>query len=102
MPLNNERKKQLRSLGHGLKPVVTVAGSGLHDNVMAEIDRALSDHELIKIKLAVEDRDDRVAIGEEIANTLKAEVVQAVGKVILLLREAKKPNPKLSNLQRFK
>jgi len=62
----------------------------------------LSDHELIKIKLAVEDRDDRVAIGEEIANTLKAEVVQAVGKVILLLREAKKPNPKLSNLQRFK
>ena len=100
MPLSNERKKQLRSLGHSLKPIVTVAGNGLSDNVVAEIDRALSDHELIKVKLAVEEREDRTAVCDEIAKLLQAEIVQSIGKTILLLREAKKPNPKLSNLHR--
>ena len=55
-------KKYLRALGHQLKPVVTVAGNGLPKNVVTEVDRALRDHELIKIKLAVGDRDTRKAI----------------------------------------
>ena len=51
MTSSNEDKKHLRRLGHNLKPVVTVAGNGLSENVSAEIARALNDHELIKIKL---------------------------------------------------
>ena len=100
MSVSSERKKQLRSLGHNLKPVVTVAGNGLNENVLAEIDRALNDHELIKIKLAVEDREDRLALTNDIVTELNAEVVQTIGKIVLLLREAKKPNLKLSNLRR--
>ena len=45
--------KQLRTIGHKLKPIVTVAGNGITDGVVNELERALTDHELIKIKLAV-------------------------------------------------
>ena len=101
MPLGAERKKQLRSLGHGLKPVVTVAGRGLSDSVMAELDRALNDHELIKVKLQLEDRDQRLTLAEQISTQLNTEIAQTIGKIILLYRPAKKPNNKLSNLKRF-
>lgn len=92
--------KQLRAIGHKLKPVVTVAGKGVNDNVIAEIDRALNDHELIKIKLAVGGRDSRQAVAEEICERAGAEVVQAIGNVILVLRRTAEPDPRLSNLQR--
>lgn len=101
MPLSPERKKQLRSLGHNLKPVVTVAGKGLSENVLAELERALADHELIKVKLAVEDRDQRKTLSEDLASQLGAEVAQTIGKIVLLYRPALKPNNKLSNLKRF-
>ena len=51
MTTSSADKKYLRALGHQLKPVVTVAGNGLTENVITEVDRALNDHELIKIKL---------------------------------------------------
>lgn len=102
MPLTQQRKKQLRTVGHDLKPVVTVASKGVSAGVLGEIERALADHELIKIKLAVEDRAERAEIATNIADQLQAEVVQSVGKTLLLLKMAKKPNPKLSNLQRYK
>ena len=50
MTTSSADKKYLRSLGHPLKPVVTVAGNGLTESVVTEINRALNDHELIKIK----------------------------------------------------
>ena len=56
MTTSSADKKYLRSLGHRLKPVVTVAGNGLTETVLAELNRALGDHELIKVKLAVGDR----------------------------------------------
>jgi len=93
-------KKQLRTIGHHLNPVVTVAGEGLSEGVTAEIERALNDHELIKIKLAVEDREARRDIAEQICNTAGAEMVQSIGKMVLILRKQKSPNPKTSNLVR--
>jgi len=98
--VNNDRKKYLRSIGHGLKPVVTVASKGLTDNVIAEIDRALNDHELIKIKLAVGERDVKKQTIAEICERLNAENIQTIGHILLLFRAAKKPDPKLSNLLR--
>lgn len=98
--VDNDRKKYLRSIGHTLKPVVTVAGKGLTDNVVAEIDRALNDHELIKIKLAVGEREVKRQVIGEICERLNAENVQTIGHILLLFRAAKKPDPKLSNLLR--
>lgn len=92
--------KQLRAIGHKLKPVVTVAGKGLSEAVVAEIDRALSQHELIKIKLAVGDKDARTAVTEELCQQAGAEVVQSIGNVILVLRRSAEPDPRLSNLIR--
>ena len=90
--------KQLRAIAHKLKPVVMVAGNGLSENVLAELDRALNDHELIKIKLAVGSRDARKAIAEEICKQTRAEMIQSIGNVIVILRRSEKPDPKLSNL----
>ncbi len=100
MSLSNEQKKHYRSIGHSLKPVVTIAGNGLTETVLAEIERALTDHELIKIKLVIEDRETRKQAIQDISDQTNATVVQEIGKVVLLLRPAKKPNPKLSNLLR--
>jgi RNA-binding protein len=96
----NADKKHLRRLGHNLKPVVTIAGKGLSENVTAEIERALADHELIKVKLSVGDREVKKSITEAICQQHSAELVQSIGHIVLLYRNAKKPNPKLSNLLR--
>jgi RNA-binding protein len=92
--------RQLRAIGHKLKPIVTVAGNGLSDNVIAEIDRALNDHELIKIKLAVGSREARRTVSEAICERTGAKVVQAIGNIILVLRRTAEPDPRLSNLLR--
>jgi RNA-binding protein len=94
----NQDSKQLRAIGHKLKPVVTVAGKGLTEGVIAELDRALNDHELIKVKLAMGSREARSAMAEKISEQFAAELVQSVGNMILLLRRSPSPDPRLSNL----
>jgi len=93
-------KKHLRRLGHNLKPVVTIASKGLTESVNLEIDRALSDHELIKLKLSIGDRDAKKTITDEICFSHKAQLIQSIGHVLLIFRASLKPNPKLSNLLR--
>ena len=100
MTNSNADKKHLRRLGHNLKPVVTIAGKGLTENVGTELERALGDHDLIKVKLSVGDRDAKKAMTDEICQKYDALLVQSIGHVVLLYRKAKTPNPKLSNLLR--
>lgn len=100
MSFTNEQKKHYRSIGHGLNPVVTISSNGLSESVMTEIERALNDHELIKVKVAVDDKTARKELIGLISKQTQSTVVQEIGKVALLLRPAKKPNPKLSNLLR--
>ena len=92
--------KQLRTIGHKLKPVVTIAGNGLSEGVIAELDRALKDHELIKIKLAVGSREARATVAKEICDRSGAQIIQSIGNVIVVLRRTDKPDPRLSNLIR--
>lgn len=101
MSLSNADKKQFRKIGHGLNPIVTIAEKGLTDNIRQEIDRALEEHELIKIKL-IAGREDKQALTDTICADFKAECVQSIGHVILVYRGAKKPDPKLSNILRNK
>lgn len=100
MPLSADRKKQFRTIGHTLNPIVTIAGNGLSEGVRTELSRALDDHELIKVKLAIAERDDRKALVAELEKLPQVEIVQAIGKVVLLYKPNKKANPKLSNLHR--
>lgn len=98
MSSDNQSRKRYRSIGHKLNPVVTV--KEFSEGVKAEIDRALSDHELIKIKVLAEDREQKKTLLDRICTELNAELIQQTGHVALILRPAKKPNPALSNLQR--
>lgn len=92
--------RQLRAIGHRLHPVVTVAGAGLSAAVLAELERALSDHELIKVKIAVGDRERRDALLNDIVAGCGAELVQRIGNTALLLRRSAEPDPRKSNLLR--
>ncbi|HSB97960.1 MAG TPA: YhbY family RNA-binding protein [Spongiibacteraceae bacterium] len=100
MPLDSDRKKQLRTIGHQLNPVVMISERGLSEGVSLELERALEDHELIKVKLGVADPAERRALADQLCEQHRAELVQAVGKVVLIFRKAQKPNPRLSNLLR--
>ena len=99
--MNSHQKKQLRNIGHKLKPIVTVASNGLTDGVLREIQRALNDHELIKIKLAIIDRKQRKILIANICDHTQAEVVQLIGKIALVYLPAPEPNTKLSNINRI-
>ncbi|WP_404472837.1 ribosome assembly RNA-binding protein YhbY [Vreelandella venusta] len=101
MSLSQAQKKAFRSIGHHLNPVVTVSENGVSENLLAELNRALHDHELIKVKLALPERDDRAAMISELLADSKAELVQTIGKMALLYRRNPKANPKLSNVTRF-
>ena len=94
----SENVKQLRTIGHKLKPVVTIAGNGLTESVLAELVRALKDHELIKIKLAVGSREARAEVLEQVCEQTGAQQIQRIGNTALLLLRSAKPDPRLSNL----
>ncbi len=100
MSLSPEQKKKFRTIGHGLSPIVTIAGKGMTENIQLEVDRALGDHELIKIKFAVGDREVKHQLIQELCTIVEATLVQEIGHVALLYRKALVSNPKLSNLTR--
>jgi len=86
MLLSENQKRQLRKIGHTLKPTVTIGSNGLTDAVCDEIEHTINHHELIKIKVNASDRKDR----DEMINTLSqrtgAVLVQRVGHVALIFR----------------
>ena len=100
MLTSNKKKKQYRAIGHNLKPVVTVAQKGFTENIRKEIDRALAEHELVKVKLLTSERSGKKNLSNEICIDLNAECIQSVGNIILLYRAAKNPDNRLSNLSR--
>ncbi|EBA01821.1 ribosome assembly RNA-binding protein YhbY [Marinobacter sp. ELB17] len=102
MSLSPEQRREYRAIAHNLKPVIIVGDKGLTENLQEELERALNDHELIKIKIASQDRETRQQAVTELCTGAKAEVVQTIGKIAVILRRAEKPNPKLSNLLRLK
>ncbi len=100
MELTSAYKQQLKAIGHKLKAIITVADKGISENIDKEIERALDDHELIKIRISVADRKLRRELADSISTQHDAQVVQRIGNIVLLFRRAKKPKPKLSNLLR--
>ena len=102
MSLSPEQRREYRAIAHNLKPVIIVGDKGLSEGLQEELERALNDHELIKIKVASQDRETRHEAITALCESSGAEFVQTIGKIAVILRRAKKPNPKLSNLLRHK
>ena len=88
--LTSKRRSELRSEAHKLSPIVIIGDKGLTDEVLAEIDRSLKAHELIKVRAATDEREARDAWLEKICERLEAHPVQQIGKVFVIYRE----NPK--------
>lgn len=84
MELTNKQKQFLKSTAHPLKPVVMLGNNGLTEGVMAEIELALEHHELIKVKIPGEDKEERQLICDAIARESGCCVVQLIGKTVIL------------------
>lgn len=79
-------RRALKARAHALEPVVHIGARGLTAEVLAEIERALHAHELIKIRAAGLEREDRELALSEICTRTGAEAIQAIGKVFVLYR----------------
>lgn len=87
--LSTKHKQLLKAKAHSLKPVVMLGDKGLTEAVLKETDGALDVHELIKIRIAGQDRDARRAVFTEICEQLKAELIQVVGNIGIIYRKRK-------------
>jgi RNA-binding protein len=85
--LTPSQRRTLKARAHKLEPVVRIGAKGLTDDVVAEIDRALKAHELIKVRAGALERAERGSVAEEICGRTGAEQVQNVGKVFVLFRK---------------
>jgi RNA-binding protein len=88
LPLTGKQRRHLRGLGHHLEPVVIVGQSGVTEGVIAAVEQALADHELIKVKIH-EGPEDRHEAAEKLAQSTGAELAQLLGRTALLFK--KKP-----------
>jgi putative YhbY family RNA-binding protein len=85
--LTPTERKTLKARAHMLDPVVIVGDAGLTSGVLAEIDRSLTAHELIKVRVAGDDRDARLAMRERVVDELGAAPVQTIGKLLVFYRQ---------------
>jgi RNA-binding protein len=94
MELTERQRRHLRKLAHALSPVIHIGEAGLTDPVAHETERALRDHELIKVKVRATDRQARDSMLEELARRTGSALVQRIGHVAVLY----KPNEVLAKL----
>ncbi len=90
MPLSNKQKRYLRALAHKLKPVVLIGGNGLSEGLLAELESTLAHHELIKIKFATGDRQQRQHMLEDICARCRADTIQVIGRTATIYRAGEK------------
>lgn len=93
LTLTPAQRAALRADAHALKPVVLIGAEGLTDAVIKEIAVHLSAHQLIKIRVAGDDRDARIAIYESICDQLGAAPIQHIGKLLVVWRPAPEEAP---------
>jgi RNA-binding protein len=94
MQLNEKQRRHLKGLAHPLKPVILMGNAGLSDAVVAETQRALADHELIKVRLPGMEREQRDAALTDLARRTDSTMVTRIGHVAVLF----KPREKLSRI----
>lgn len=89
LKVSSEQRADLRSQAHALKPVVIVGAEGLTDAVLAEIKVHLKAHQLIKIRVFGDEREERIAIYEDICDRLNAAPIQHIGKLLVIWKPEK-------------
>ena len=93
LKVSSDQRAELRSQAHALKPVVLIGAEGLTDAVLAEIKVHLGAHQLIKIRVFGDEREERLAVYEQICDTLNAAPIQHIGKLLVLWRPMEEVEP---------
>lgn len=86
MELSERQRRHLKGLAHHLDPVILVGNAGISPSVVAETRRALSDHELIKVRVSGVDREQRNAAMEQLAGECDSALVGRIGHIAILYR----------------
>ena len=95
--LNVKQKQYLKGLAHDLEPLVRIGDKGLTPSVIKEIEINLKAHELIKIRVFGDDRDERTAMIEEICQKTSSELVQHIGKLLVIYRQGEQKKISIPN-----
>lgn len=87
MALTAKQRQYLKGLAHGLSPVVRVGKGKLSESVVAETKKALESHELIKVRIEIDEGEERRATAAQLAEATDAHLAGTVGKIAILYRE---------------
>lgn len=87
--LTPSQVKFLRGIAHGLNPIIIIGSKGVTESLMQELESSLEHHELLKIKIAIGEKDDRKEIIEHIVAQTKSQLVQSIGKTCVIFRAKK-------------
>jgi RNA-binding protein len=98
MNLTGKQKNYLRGIAHSKNPIVTIGGKGLTEAVMKEIELALDQHELVKIKLPSNAKAEKVALMAQITSQSKSQAVQLIGRVGVIYRTSDEPKITLPSI----
>ncbi len=91
MTLTPKQRTFLRGKAHHLNPVIMIGKEGVSESILKVTDKALEDHELIKVKVPAENQTEFKAASDLLIDQTKAEVVQKIGHLLVMYRQAKKP-----------
>ena len=92
--LTGKQRRYLRSLGHSLQVIVQIGKDGIDDGLVAAVDRALLDHELVKVRVGENAELDRHDAANDLATRTHSEVAQVLGNTVLLYR-AREDKPEI-------
>lgn len=85
--LTAKQRQFLRGLAHALAPVVRIGKAGLKPAVVNETRKALASHELIKVRIEVDEPAERGNLAEELARQADAQIAGTIGKLAILYRQ---------------
>lgn len=84
--MNSTDRKKLRGLAHHLDPIVYVGQKGLTEELVAALEKALADHELVKVKF-VDNKDERNAIATEMATKTESALAGVIGNIAIFYKQ---------------
>ncbi len=90
MSLTTKNKQLLKAKAHKLKPIVFIGNNGFTENIKKELERALYDHELIKIRIQETDREAKKALFVDVCESVAAEPIQLIGNIGIIYRKSSK------------
>lgn len=89
MSLDNKKKRELKAQAHHLKVIIQIGQHGVSENLIAETNNALNTHELIKVQIQSDDRDERKQAAQLLVAKTHAELIHKIGKIFVLYRKNK-------------